>query len=328
VKISAIVAPYNEERHIRHCLEALLRQELPDGDFEIIVVDGMSTDGTRAAVRSLPEFGKRIRLIENRRRLQVYALNLGVQAARGEYVAFISAHAEYSRDYFRSCLEVMHRTGATAVGGVQMPFGEGLLGRAIAWCMSTPYGMGNARYRYATKEEEVDSLFCAFMRRDVLEQLGGFDERFPYDEDSDLGYRIRSIGGKLIVSPAIGVRYHVRRSLSALSRQMFRYGYWRRFTQLMHPGRVPLRVYAPAALVAAVITCSALLATPLRPLSYAVGGVYLAFLVLAAVSSIPRARVSALLVPAVLGTMHMSYGTGWWSGLLAFRSVKAERARG
>ena len=119
VAITAVVATYNEEAHIGRCLTGLLAQEGLDGPVEILVVDGMSTDRTVDVVRSFPEFGAQIRLISNPRRLQVYAWNAALCEAQGEYYAMVLAHADYSPTYFRSCLDVMRRTGATAVGGVQ-----------------------------------------------------------------------------------------------------------------------------------------------------------------------------------------------------------------
>lgn len=321
VAITAVVAAYNEEADIGRCLTGLLNQEGVDGEIEIIVVDGMSTDRTVDIVRSFPQFGSRIRLLLNPRRLQVYAWNMALREARGEYYAMILAHADYSSTYLKSCLEVMRRTGAAAVGGVQRPLGQGIVGSAIAWCMSSALGMGNARYRYTHAEEETDSVFSIFTRRATLEELGGYDERVPFDEDSDLNYRLRARGGKLVVSPRIEVHYFVRRSLKALWKQMFRYGYWRRFTQLKHPGEVPLRVYAPAALVAALAFSAALAPTSLRLLSVLVPAVYGAFLLLCAMLAAPRAGAAALFVPFALATMHAAYGVGYWKALITVRAL-------
>lgn len=318
VAITAIVATYNEVRHIGKCLEGLLAQTGIDGLIEVVVVDGSSTDGTAAFVRNFPEYGTRIRLVENPRRLQVYAWNIGLHAARGEYVAMISAHAEYKPDYLASCLEVMRRTGATAVGGVQKPIGEGMLGRSIAWCMSSPFGMGNARFRYTDKEEESDSVFGLFTRRETIMEVGGYDERVPFDEDSELNYRLRQRGAKLVCSPKIHVSYHVRTSLKALWKQMYRYGYWRRYTQLLHGTGVPLRVLVPPIFVGALVLSAALLPTPLRLLSAVVPGAYLAFLIAASVRAAAQIGVDAITVPVALGTMHFSYGWGWWRAFVKF----------
>jgi glycosyltransferase involved in cell wall biosynthesis len=297
-------------------MSLLQQQDVSGGDVEILVVDGGSTDRTTQIVRSFPEFGDRIRLLENRRRLQVYAWNLALAQARGEYYAMIGAHAEYSPTYFASCLEVMRRTRADGVGGVARAYGHGLMGRVIAWCMSSPFGIGNARFRYAKHEEETDSVFALFTRRETVESLGGFDESLPFDEDSDLNYRLRARGGRIVMSPAIRVNYAARGSLRGLWMQMYRYGYFRRFTQRKHRGRTPLRTYAPAALLAALALSAALAVTPARTTAALVPGAYALFLLTATCRSIGVTRAGAPLVPAALVTMHVAYGWGWWSAFL------------
>jgi succinoglycan biosynthesis protein ExoA len=324
ITITAVVATYNEETHIGRCLAGLLAQQQVEGEIEILVVDGMSTDRTIDVVRSFPEFGTKIRLLHNRRRLQVYAWNAALEEARGEYFAMILAHAEYRPKYFASCLDVMRRTGADAVGGVQRPCGLGLIGRAVAFSMASSFGVGNARFRYTNAEEESDTVFSIFTRCRTLRELGGYDERIPFDEDSDLNYRLRRRGGKLVVSPRIHVRYYVRESLKGLWKQMYCYGYWRRFTQLKHPGEVPLRVYAPAALLAALVLSAALAATPFRLLGAVVPLAYAAFLLVALLTALGIARGAAPGVPLVLATMHAAYGAGYWVALVTARSVPAK----
>lgn len=314
--VSAIVPTFNEERYIGACLEGLLKQRGVE-DFEILVIDGQSRDRTLDVVRSFPEYGTKIRIIENPRRYQVYAWNLGFQAARGEYIAFVSAHAAYGRDHFRSCLEVLKRTKATAVGPVQVAEGTGMLGKAIAWCMSSPLGIGNARYRFTQHEEEAESAFSMVLHHDAFERLGGFDERVAFDEDSEFCYRLRAEGGRIVVSPTSQVRYFVRNSFKGLARQMFCYGYWRRFTQLLHPKGIPLRVYAPPALVAGLVLSLALALTPLRLAATILPLVYAAYVLVGVAGAIPKLGfASGACVGAVLPCMHVSYGLGFWRALL------------
>lgn len=318
VTITAVVAAYNEETRIGPCLMSLLSQQV-DAEVEIIVVDGMSSDRTVDVVRSLPEFGTRIRLLHNPARLQVYAWNAALREARHEYFAMILPHADYAPSYFAQCLEVMGRTGADAVGGVQRPCGRGMFGRAIAYCMSSSFGVGDARFRYTNVEEESSTVFSVFTKCSTLRRLGGYDEALAFDEDSDLNYRLRRSGGKLVVSPHIQLRYHVRETLKGLWKQMYRYGYLRRFTFNKHPRDVPKRIFAPPFLVAALVLCAAVVLTPLRALAIAVTGGYACVLVAASLEATFIVGASAVVVPLALVTMHGAYGLGFWRALMTVR---------
>jgi succinoglycan biosynthesis protein ExoA len=316
--VSAIVATYNEERHIGRCLAGLLGQTLSPDLYEIIVVDGGSDDRTRDIIQKIPGFGRQVRLLDNPRRFQVFAWNLGVREARGEYVVFISAHTEYAPDYLCACLEAMERTQVDCVGAVQVPIGTGILAEAIAWALQSPLGIGNAHFRYAKVEREVESVFGGFFRRDTFLRFGGYDETNLFDEDGDLSYRIRAAGGRIVVCPSIRVRYHVRQSLGPLARQMFRYGFWRRQTQVRHGWRsTPLRVFAPPLLVGVSFISLTGAVVAGRPVLLSVLIPYVVFLGVAAYMAWQNSRRwgIALLVPVVLATMHVSYGLGYLVGV-------------
>jgi glycosyltransferase involved in cell wall biosynthesis len=318
--ITAVVATFNEQTHIKQCLDGLLRQRGFEGGLEIIVVDGGSQDATLEIIRNMPQARERIRVLNNPRRLQVYAWNIGWKAARGAYVGLISAHTEYDQDYFARCLEVLHRTGAANVGSVQEAIGDGALGRAIAWAMSSPFGIGNAEFRYVKEEKEVDSVFGGFFTKETLAAIGGYDERNPFDEDSDINYRLRKAGKKVVVSPAIKVRYHARSSLRKLVHQMYRYGYWRRRTQMEHPTSTPARIMAPPMLLLGLAVSAALLVTGYN-WAVAFPLIYVAFSLSAAVFAFRTLHAASALslVPIVLTVMHLAYGFGWWVGLYAHR---------
>lgn len=325
--ISAIIPTYNEERYIGGCLDSLMQQAGID-DFEVIVADGGSQDKTADIVRSFPEFGSCIRLIDNPRRFQVYGNNAAVTAARGEYITFLSAHAEYEPGYLRKCLDTIQRTGADVVGPVQVAAGTGLLGSAIAWCMSSPFGVGNARFRFTQREEEVDSVFLMFLRRETFLSLGGYDERIAFDEDGEFYNRLRARGGRIVVSPAIRARYFVRGTLHGLSRQMLCYGYWRRFTQALHPQGVPLRIYAPPALLAALAASLLLALGPWKVLAAIVPLAYAAFVLTATVIAVRKIGIAAAAwIPLTIPCMHLAYGIGFWRALFTpLRQVLAGRA--
>jgi succinoglycan biosynthesis protein ExoA len=318
--VTAVVAAFNEERHIETCLRGLLNQSGLDGEVEIIVVDGASTDDTVKIVQSLPEFGKRVLLVSNPQRLQVFAWNLGLRAARGRYFVTISAHTQYSDTYLANCIEVIRSTGASCVGGVQVPIGDGPIGEAIAWAMQSPFAVGNAKFRYAKQEQVVDSVFGAFFEKRTVEELGGFDETNFFDEDDELSYRVRKSGGTIVVSPKIELKYNVRSSLKSLWKQMYRYGFWRRRTQLQHPESIPWRVFAPPIFLIALLVSLGLLIAG-RMVGLVVPAAYLLYSLISACISLGSTHKfkTALTVPAVLTVMHTAYGVGWWVGFFRHR---------
>jgi len=328
VLITAVVASYNEERHIGECIRGLLRQRDIDGEIEIIVVDGGSRDRTVEIVRGFPEFGDRIRLFENPGRLQVYAWNIGIREAKGKFVTLISAHTEYSETYLRSCLEAQRRTGAANVGGVQVAVGDGAVGNVIAWAMQSPFGIGNGSFRYGRKAAYVDHVFTFFAEKATLDSIGEFDEAFAVNEDCEFNYRVRKAGYRIYCSPDIRVRYHARASIPALARQMYRYGFWRRRTQLVHPEYVPRRVYGPPLLVAGLIGSALLLVAHQAWLAAIIPSAYAAFLAVGAVSGLVKTRslVALALAPVVLCAMHLSYGIGWWRGFFTHRKSRIATA--
>ena len=318
---TAVVATLNEERYIEACLQQLLQQRGLVGKLEILVIDGGSTDRTRDIVRSHPAFGTRVALLENPRRYQAFAYNQGIRAARGSYIWFVVAHAEYADDYLSEAISLIHRLDAANVGGVPKAIGDGSIGKAIAFAMSSPFGVGDATFRYVEDERCVDSVFVGVARRDRLLEIGGFSEDVPFDEDTDLNLRLRGAGYRLAISPKLRCRYHMRRSLSSLSKQMYRYGFWRRKSQLNFGARVPLRVLAPPALVLG-LALSPLVPEPLR---WIVPGAYACFLSLASSAAIRRLGTLAIYVPAVVATMHVSYGAGWLAGLIVHRRSTVPR---
>lgn len=319
--ITAVVATYNEESHVAACLDGLLNQVDLPGDLEILVVDGGSTDRTVEIVRDLAAQHRSIRMVENPRRFQVYAWNLGARLARGRYVALFSAHTEYARDYLARCFEVSRRMDAANVGGVQEPIGDGVIGRAIALAMRSPFGVGNAHFRFAAREQYVDSVFGGFFDKSLLLALGGFDEDIPFNEDSEFNYRLRQAGYKIFMSMGIKVRYHVRNSLGRLARQMFRGGFWRRRTQLKLPTYVPLRVMAPPALVLATLLSLGAFAATRSPSALLPVALYALFVAAGTLYGALGAQrpLDALALPVVLPVMHFSYGAGWWVGLFVHR---------
>jgi succinoglycan biosynthesis protein ExoA len=152
-------------------------------------------------------------------------------------------------------------------------------------------------------------------RRTALERVAGYDAAFARAQDWEMNYRLRSTGGLVWFSPALRVTYRPRPSLGALARQYFHYGRWRREVMRRHPGSVNLRYLAPpTALVGFTGGLVAGVAGVRWAFVLPAGYVVLVIVGAAAIGGgLPlRARLA---LPAVLATMHGSWGAGFLSSL-------------
>jgi glycosyltransferase involved in cell wall biosynthesis len=324
--ISVVVCTLNERRFIGRLIEDVLAQRDLSGEIEMIVADGGSVDGTVEVVRSFADRG--VRLVENGDRLAVYGFNLAARCARGRYLAFLGAHARYGPEYLARCLALLTRTRAGNVGGVIDHVGEGDTGAAIAIAMSSPLGLGGPKFRTATRETECESVMGGFLERALFEKLGGFNETNVINQDGEFNYRLRRAGHRVVVSPTIRSTYFVRSTLRELVRQYFRYGFYRRWTQVQHPGSVPLRVYAPPLLIV-TLALAALVAVLLRaPWPLLPAACYLSVLAGVSAASLRKARPSvAVRVGLVMASMHLAFGAGWLVGAVRHRRVALSTVR-
>jgi succinoglycan biosynthesis protein ExoA len=306
--ISVIVPTLNEETHIGAVIEDMLGQKGVDADVEVLIADGRSTDKTREIVERYAGRGN-VRLVDNPKRHQVFGYNLAIRAARGSIVCIVHAHARFSPTYLADCLDARERTGAANVGGVIRHRGEGPVGEAIALAMSSPLGVGDSKYRHAKEEQWCDSVMGTFIDRSLFDEIGFYNETNLINEDCEFNYRLRAAGYRVFLTPKIEVTYWVRSSLIGLAKQYVRYGLYRRWTEVQHPGSVPWRVYAPPALVLG-LGCSAAL---------------FGFLCIGFVDGMRRSKriALALLEPAAIATMHLAFGVGWLRGFLTLRRRKA-----
>jgi cellulose synthase/poly-beta-1,6-N-acetylglucosamine synthase-like glycosyltransferase len=308
----------NEERYIKLCLDSVLSNDYPHKLLEIIVIDGMSTDRSREIVHQYAQKHDFIRSIENPKRVQAPGLNLGIRASEGEIILCMNAHTTYASDYVRKCVTALETTGADNVSGVQHAVGTDFVSSTIAVAITTPFGIGDARFRYSNKEQWVDTVFPGAWYKHTLEELGGFNEEWVVNEDYELNYRLRKKGGKILLSPNIHCQYYVRSTLKALVRQYFRYGFWKVKTLVAHPDSLRWRHLMPPFFVMALLISLALMFFHWRlgiiiPVIYAVSCILASFR--AAGRSVWK---HFLLLPIIFLVLHLSWGVGFWAGVLNF----------
>jgi glycosyltransferase involved in cell wall biosynthesis len=320
-RVSILLPVRNEERHIEQTLRALVAQDYPRDRVEILVADGRSEDRTREIVEGLAREVPGLTLIDNPGRIVSTGLNAALSRARGAYLIRVDGHTEIAPDYVSQCVAELERTGADNAGGRMETRGETPFGRAVAVATSSPFGVGNARFHYATGEEWVDTVYLGAWPRRTFERVGGFDEELVRNQDDEHNARLRAAGGRILLSPKIRSVYTVRSGPLALWRQYFSYGFWKVRVLQKRARQMKPRHFAPPLAVLTVAAGAAL--APFLPaarwgllaLAAADGAANHAGSLPAGRGLPPSVRVR---LPFAFAILHFAYGIGFLGGLLRF----------
>lgn len=322
IKFCSIIVPIrNEEKHIVRCLTSLVNQGYGAENFEIIVVDGMSSDNTRRLLAPFLQFYRNVRLIDNPERIVPIALNLGIRQAWGEIIVRVDGHAFVESSYLEECVRIMDITGAECVGGVIASINSTTVGKGISLAMSSQFGVGNARFRTAGSAGFVDTLAFGAYRKSVFDQIGYFDESLVRCQDDEFNYRLRKAGGRIYLHPDIKAYYYAREDFAGLWRQYFQYGLWKVRVLQKHLSMMQIRQFVPSLFVI-TLTATGIL-SPLysfpRLLFFSLVVVYFFCALLAGIRLAWKNHFAHFyLLPIAFFTLHFSYGFGFIFGLFRF----------
>jgi succinoglycan biosynthesis protein ExoA len=316
--ISVVVPVRNEAQCIERTLQCLLSQDYDPSRFEILVIDGESSDGTPEIVARMARRHAQLRLFNNPRRLSSAARNVGIRNARGEVILVIDGHCELrDRRHLRLLAAAFQQSGADAVGRPQ-PLdisGATAFQRAIAAARSSRLGHHPDSFIYSTAERFVPASSVAVAyRRAVFERIGCFDERFDACEDVELNHRLDRAGLRCFFTPAVAVAYVPRDSLCGLFRQLARYGRGRIRLLRKHPGTFSLGSMVPLAFVVGLLAggLASLAAARIAVAYGAVLALYAAIVLGTSAAIALRQRRPSLLVllPPLFATIHVASGAG------------------
>jgi len=321
VLVSVVIPVYNEERHIARCLESIAASRFPKDDFEVILVDGMSSDATRSIIARYTQKYPFIRLLDNPARITPAAMNLGIRAARGEYVFILSAHAKYPKDYFTALVEAAKRLGAECVGPrlITCVRSHTPAAYAIKNVLEDRLGVGSAFRVGGAKEREVDTVAFGCYKKEIFDRVGLFDERLVRNQDIELNRRIRRAGGKIFLVPSVKAFYYARDRLWDFAANSFQNGRWNILTAYYTGtlGSLSLRHYIPLLFVLSLLFFAVLEAVVSKKFLYLFVlelGLYLA--VVAVRSLRIKRRTTFFHQLAAFLVLHISYGLGSLYGLL------------
>ena len=322
--VSVIIPCYNEQSTIGLLLDALYAQTFPREAMEVIIADGLSTDGTREAIAAWqaqhPDLA--VKVVDNPKRIIPAALNLAIAAAEGDIIVRLDAHSVPAPDYIARSVAALEAGRGDNVGGVWQirPGGKGWIARSIAAAAAHRLGVGDARYRYASTAAAVDTVPFGAFRRSLIARIGGFDESLLTNEDYEFNTRIRESGGTVWLDPAIRSVYFARPTLQALIKQYWRYGYWKAQMLRRYPHTLRWRQALPPLFVLGLVILGllSLLWWPARVLLALQVSLYALALLAAGFHAALKRRFAPLVVglPLAIAAMHLSWGSGLLWGLL------------
>lgn len=213
--ISVIIPTYNRKEMLKKCLKSVLSVNYPKYRYEVIVIDDGSTDGTYEFLMEVAKEHQNLRILRQENRGPAAARNLGIRNAKGEILFFTDDDCVVPKDWIKIFLEVFEEYPEIAgVGGyLEAPneilksniFAryESLMSEILYKPRSTGFYIGGVETPCVVTNN------CAY-KKEVLKEVGGFDENFSVaaGEDADLKLRICLKGYKLAYVPIKVEHYH------------------------------------------------------------------------------------------------------------------------
>lgn len=319
--ISVIIPCRNEEKYIGECLISLLTQKNLKDNLEILIIDGMSTDTSRAIVNEISKSNPQVRLLDNPMHSTPYALNIGIEHAKGEFIAILGAHAEYATDYLTTCLELFNQhPDVSGTGGPIISKGKNSFAKATALAMSSVIGVGNAKHRFPEYEGYAEMACFPVFRKNVFDKYGLYDESLIRNQDDEFCFRLTRGGEKIFISPKAKSAYYVRESPISLFKQYYQYGFWRVAVLKKHKipisyrQQVPIIFYALIVLLAILgLVFNNLILGVLFPV------IYLLIIITFSIPILLKEKWAiAIRFPVAVLVLHLSYAIGFFNGMIKF----------
>lgn len=321
--VSIIIPMRNETGYIDKCLTSILQNDYSQDKVEILVVDGMSDDGSRELVQERQKKHPNLRLLDNPKRVTPAAMNIGIKNAQGDVIIIVNGHSYLAEDFIiQSVKHLQEHPDADCVGGTLQSVHETFVGEVIALAADSPFGAGGTRYR--TKKGEgytSDTVPYAAYRNEVFHRIGLIDEELFRDQDEEFNYRLIKKGGKIYYTPEIKSYLHTRSSFKKLWRQHLQYGYWK--IRVLQKTQLPVswRHLVPAAFILSLVGSgiSAIWSSwGLYALSTIAGSYLAASLLFSSIISVKKGWRYLPLLPLAFGTIHFGYGVGFLKGVWDF----------
>ena len=234
---SVIIPSYNAEKTLGDCLEGLEHQSVARDEYEVIVVDDGSIDGTSRTAK-----GFDVKYIFQANQGPASARNTGAHAARGDIILYTDADCIPDYRWVEEMVRPFNDPGVIAVKGAYRTSQSQLVARFAQ-------AEFEDRYDFLQSKTSIDMVdtYSAGFRKKIFQAMGGFDEGFPVanNEDTELSYRLASQGHKLVFNPRAIVYHFHPDTLMRYLRIKFKRGYWRMVVYRRFPEKAVKDSYTP-----------------------------------------------------------------------------------
>lgn len=322
-KVSVIVPCKNEEKFITKVLNSLIDQDYPKENLEILVVDGMSSDGSQNVIKEYEKKYAYIKLLENSKSITPAAMNLGIKQARGNIIIKMDAHSVYEKNYISKCIDYLTKYDADNVGGILVtrPGNESIMAKAIARSLSHFFGVGSSPFRkQSTKPRFVDTVAFGCYKKSVFETIGYYDERLVKSSDMELNTRLTRAGGKILLVPEIVAYYYADATIASFLRHNFIDGFWTTYPLAFVPNFLHPRHLLPLFFVAVIVFSLILgvFSSLFLTIAFSVLSIYFfaSFVTSFHIAGEKKDGRYFFLMPLAFATRHFGYGIGSLWGLI------------
>ena len=321
-KVSVICPVFNEEKFIEACIVSIIEQDYPQDAMEVLFVDGRSTDNTVNIIRRYMEQYHFLKLLDNPNRVVPHALNIGLEAAKGEVIMRLDGHCTYPTNYISELVKYLYLLNADNVGGVwnTQPAKDTPVCQAIALASSHPFGVGGSMHKIgASKIMETDTVPFGCYKREVFEKTGPFDTDLVRNQDDEFNGRLQNMGGKIYLIPQVIINYTARDTLCKMRKMYYQYGLFKPLVNKKLGAPATIRQFFPLLFLLGLVIggiCSFFSPFVLH-IYTTILMLYLFIGIVVGSMGAIRAHqpLMALLMPYVFFNIHMSYGIGYIVGI-------------
>jgi glycosyltransferase involved in cell wall biosynthesis len=331
IKVSIICPTYNEEKYIEKCIKSIISQNFSKEQFEVLFIDGGSSDSTVNIIKKFQKKYSFIKLLNNPNKIVPYAMNIGIRAALGSIVIRIDAHSLYPENYVKVLVANLIKMNADNVGAICETdvLNKNKKTLAIKEVLINPFGVGNSLFRIGVNEiTEVDTVPFGCYKKEVFYKHGMYNINLVRNQDIELNKRIKRGGGKIYLIPEISCTYYAREKFIEIIKNNFQNGKWniltvyftKVFDSLSIRHFIPLLFFLSLfiPLFLSILYLKLILITMITLVAY--------FVVLTVVSlriSLNK-KINFIYLFLAFIFLHISYGFGSFIGILSlpFQKIK------